>query len=287
MMRNQRKNTISALLSRFVIAALCFVAFGLTSCKDKDTEMLEKIVAEVNEKCPLEINQEIKITKIELDKEFLTYYFEYSEESFQIGDIDESAQKALGKEVLKAICNFDGQEKEMVDLLLKKNLGMKFVMDFKRSKKQVTIKFSADKIRESRNGASSSVASTDESTSAESDAASAQESLEADVELSKNSVPMDLGNGITMTDIYLSNGSLYYIYDVDEASVPLESWNDEIIANVKQALISELKSESKTNPAVKRLISLCEQTGTTFVYRYKGDQSGIEYDITLTTDDLR
>ena len=55
-------------------------------------------------------------------------------------------------------------------------------------------------------------------------------------------LPMDLGNGITMTDMYLSNGSLYYIYEVDENQVPLASWNDEVIANVKAAIINELKT---------------------------------------------
>ena len=88
---------------------------------------------------------------------------------------------------------------------------------------------------------------------------------------------MDLGNGITMTDMYLSNGSLYYIYEVDENQVPLASWNDEVIANVKAAIINESNAQ---------LIHLCSQTGTDIVYRYKGDQTGIEYDITVGSNEF-
>ena len=100
-------------------------------------------------------------------------------------------------------------------------------------------------------------------------------------------LPMDLGNGITMTDMYLSNGSLYYIYEVDENQVPLASWNDEVIANVKAAIINELKTGAQGDASNAQLIHLCSQTGTDIVYRYKGDQTGIEYDITVGSNELK
>lgn len=110
--------------------------------------------------------------------------------------------------------------------------------------------------------------------------------LKSSVETGKKLLPMDLGNGITMTDMYISNGSLYYIYKVDEDQVPLASWNDEVIANVKAVTINELKTRVQGDASNAKLIHLCSQTGTDIIFRYKGNQTGIEYDITVGSNEL-
>ena len=264
---------------------LCFLAFGLTGCQDSDKKLLEKTVEGVNEKCPIVVSPEIQIAKLELEEDYLTYYFDYSEQSYMLPDeIDASLKKELANQILNAISRFSGEEKEILDLLLKKEMGLKFVMDFKRSKKQITVKFTAKEIRSKLNSADN--ASDDSSADEESETSSSLATLKSSVETGKNLLPMDLGNGITMTDMYLSNGSLYYIYEVDENQVPLASWNDEVIANVKAAIINELKTSAQGDASNTQLIHLCSQTGTDIVYRYKGDQTGIEYDITVGSNEL-
>lgn len=163
-------------------------------------------------------------------------------------------------------------------------MGLKFVMDFKRSKKQITVKFTAKEIRSKLNSADN--ASDDSSADEKSETSSSLATLKSSVETGKNMLPMDLGNGITMTDMYLSNGSLYYIYEVDENQVPLASWNDEVIANVKAAIINELKTSAQGDASNAQLIHLCSQTGTDIVYHYKGDQTGIEHDITVGSNEF-
>ena len=268
-----------------MVAMLCFLAFGLTGCQDSDKKLLEKTVEGVNEKCPIVVSPEIQIAKLELEEDYLTYYFDYSEQSYMLPDeIDASLKKELANQILNAISRFSGEEKEILDLLLKKEMGLKFVMDFKRSKKQITVKFTAKEIRSKLNSADN--ASDDSSADEESETSSNLATLKFSVETGKKLLPMDLGNGITMTDMYLSNGSLYYIYEVDENQVPLASWNDEVIANVKAAIINELKTGAQGDASNAQLIHLCSQTGTDIVYRYKGDQTGIEYDITVGSNEF-
>lgn len=284
-MKEIRKNKWSLSLNQFMVAMLCFLAFGLTGCQDSDKKLLEKTVEGVNEKCPIVVNPEIQIAKLELEEDYLTYYFDYSEQSYMLPDeIDASLKKELANQILNAISRFSGEEKEILDLLLKKEMGLKFVMDFKRSKKQITVKFTAKEIRSKLNSADN--ASDDSSADEESETSSSLATLKSSVETGKNLLPMDLGNGITMTDMYLSNGSLYYIYEVDENQVPLASWNDEVIANVKAAIINELKTSAQGDAANTQLIHLCSQTGTDIVYRYRGDQTGIEHDITVGSNEL-
>ena len=291
-MKEIRKNKWSLSLNQFMVAMLCFLAFGLTGCQDSDKKLLEKTVEGVNEKCPIVVSPEIQIAKLELEEDYLTYYFDYSEQSYMLPDeIDASLKKELANQILNAISRFSGEEKEILDLLLKKEMGLKFVMDFKRSKKQITVKFTAKEIRSKLNSADNTSdnadnASDDSFADEESETSSNLATLKSSVETGKNLLPMDLGNGITMTDMYLSNGSLYYIYDVDENQVPLASWNDEVIANVKAAIINELKTSAQGDASNAQLIHLCSQTGTDIVYRYKGDQTGIECDITVGSNEL-
>lgn len=291
-MKEIRKNKWSLSLNQFMVAMLCFLDFGLTGCQDSDKKLLEKTVEGVNEKCPIVVSPEIQIAKLELEEDYLTYYFDYSEQSYMLPDeIDASLKKELANQILNAISRFSGEEKEILDLLLKKEMGLKFVMDFKRSKKQITVKFTAKEIRSKLNSADNASddadnASDDNFADEESETSSNLATLKSSVETGKNLLPMDLGNGITMTDMYLSNGSLYYIYDVDENQVPLASWNDEVIANVKAAIINELKTSAQGDASNAQLIHLCSQTGTDIVYRYKGDQTGIEYDITVGSNEL-
>ena len=291
-MKEIRKNKWSLSLNQFMVAMLCFLAFCLTGCQDSDKKLLEKTVEGVNEKCPIVVSPEIQIAKLELEEDYLTYYFDYSEQSYMLPDeIDASLKKELANQILNAISRFSGEEKEILDLLLKKEMGLKFVMDFKRSKKQITVKFTAKKIRSKLKSADNASDDTDNASDdsfadEESETSSNLATLKSSVETGKNMLPMDLGNGITMTDMYLSNGSLYYIYEVDENQVPLASWNDEVIANVKAAIINELKTSAQGDASTAQLIHLCSQTGTDIVYRYKGDQTGIEYDITVGSNEL-
>ena len=291
-MKEIRKNKWSLSLNQFMVAMLCFLAFGLTGCQDSDKKLLEKTVEGVNEKCPIVVSPEIQIAKLELEEDYLTYYFDYSEQSYMLPyEIDASLKKELANQILNAISRFSGEEKEILDLLLKKEMGLKFVMDFKRSKKQITVKFTAKEIRSKLNSADNASddadnASDDSFADEESETSSNLATLKSSVETGKKLLPMDLGNGITMTDMYLSNGSLYYIYEVDENQVPLASWNDEVIANVKAAIINELKTGAQGDASNAQLIHLCSQTGTDIVYRYKGDQTGIEYDITVGSNEL-
>lgn len=202
-MKEIRKNKWSLSLNQFMVAMLCFLAFGLTGCQDSDKKLLEKTVEGVNEKCPIVVSPEIQIAKLELEEDYLTYYFDYSEQSYMLPDeIDASLKKELANQILNAISRFSGEEKEILDLLLKKEMGLKFVMDFKRSKKQITVKFTAKEIRSKLNSADN--ASDDSSADEESETSSSLATLKSSVETGKNMLPMDLGNGITMTDMYLS-----------------------------------------------------------------------------------
>lgn len=123
-MKEIRKNKWSLSLNQFMVAMLCFLAFGLTSCQDSDKKLLEKTVEGVNEKCPIVVSPEIQIAKLELEEDYLTYYFDYSEQSYMLPDeIDASLKKELANQILNSISRFSGEEKEILDLLLKKRDG--------------------------------------------------------------------------------------------------------------------------------------------------------------------
>ena len=106
-MKEIRKNKWSLSLNQFMVAMLCFLAFGLTGCQDSDKKLLEKTVEGVNEKCPIVVSPEIQIAKLELEEDYLTYYFDYSEQSYMLPDeIDASLKKELANQILNSISRF-------------------------------------------------------------------------------------------------------------------------------------------------------------------------------------
>ena len=68
-MKEIRKNKWSLSLNQFMVAMLCFLAFGLTGCQDSDKKLLEKTIEVLNEKCPIVLSPEIKLEKLQLQKE--------------------------------------------------------------------------------------------------------------------------------------------------------------------------------------------------------------------------
>lgn len=286
-MENVRKNKLSTIFNGFCLFLMCCVMLGLTSCKDKGTKELESIVEEVNKKCPIKVSDECFIDKVTLEDKMLTYYFSYPENAFRLPeDFEENGKEELADQLLTIVCNFDGQEKKMVDLLLEKDFGLKFVLDFKRTKKQITYKFSADRIRKARANSGTTSSKETETIAApeENEADAAVEAIKADIEVAKQNVPTDLGGGITQTDVYFSNNCIYYIYSCDESQLPLEQWNSEVISSVKQAIIQEITGSSDAN--LTNLVSLCKKANVGFVYRYTGADSGIERDVRITADEL-
>jgi hypothetical protein len=91
--------------------------------------------------------------------------------------------------------------------------------------------------------------------------------IQLSIDQVKASCPMDVDEGLTMTDVNLLNGYVTYVYQCDE-----EVYDFDILTNqkpaVKEAVIAELKGQAETDKNVKAFLSALKQSETGLIYQY-------------------
>ena len=104
--------------------------------------------------------------------------------------------------------------------------------------------------------------------------------IQLSIDQVKASCPMDVDEGLTMTDVNLLNGYVTYVYQCDE-----EVYDFDILTNqkpaVKEAVIAELKGQAETDKNVKAFLSALKQSGTGLIYQYNipGVEAPVEVQI--------
>ena len=101
----------------------------------------------------------------------------------------------------------------------------------------------------------------------------------------KASCPMDVDDGLTMTDVNLLNGYVTYVYQCDE-----EVYDFDILTNqkpaVKEAVIAELKGQAETDKNVKAFLSALKQSGTGLIYQYNIPGAEAPVEVQIEHDEL-
>ena len=91
--------------------------------------------------------------------------------------------------------------------------------------------------------------------------------IQLSIDQVKASCPMDVDEGLTMTDVNLIDGYVTYVYQCDE-----EVYDFDILTNqkpaVKEAVIAELKGQAETDKNVKAFLAALKQSETGLIYQY-------------------
>ena len=106
-----------------------------------------------------------------------------------------------------------------------------------------------------------------------------KDALTIAVEACADECPMDLGNGLVMTDITIENGDVVYYYEI--AGIIAEPLIQE---SMKTALLESL--ESNTDPDLENFLLIARKSNADIIYRYKGNKSGDGFDIVIDNSEL-
>ena len=109
--------------------------------------------------------------------------------------------------------------------------------------------------------------------------------IQLSIDQVKASCPMDVDEGLTMTDVNLLNGYVTYVYQCDE-----EVYDFDILTNqkpaVKEAVIAELKGQAETDKNVKAFLSALKQSGTGLIYQYNIPGAEAPVEVQIEHDEL-
>ena len=112
--------------------------------------------------------------------------------------------------------------------------------------------------------------------------------IQLSIDQVKASCPMDVDEGLTMTDVNLIDGYVTYVYQCNE-----DVYDYDVLTNqkpaVKEAVIAELKGQAETDKNVKAFLAALKQSETGLIYQYNipGADAPVEVHLGVFPDLLK
>ena len=237
--------------------------------KSKFARMIERI----DRDCPIPVALgKGAVTSVKLENGYVTYYISY-EKGFRnllsCLDDESKAKEAL----LMCILCINGQGRNqgnlMLDTLAKFNYGLRVV------------------ITESANGPFECSATAEEIKSLrERYQLNPHEALynllSLSIQSEKASLPMEIDEGMLMTDYQLDSNNIIIVIMVDEDIYSVEEMHGD-----KEIIKASIIEEGLNDAESKALLDMCKVSHTGLVYRIKGNRSHKEFDVEISSEEIR
>ena len=229
-------------------------------------------VARANRDCPIPVALGTgAVTGIHLENGYLTYSLSYDNPFYNL--ISQVNQEKVKEALLMCFLCLNGQDDNQGNLLLDKlveeNCGLKIV------------------IRNSAKGKFECSATVQDIMSLrrrfELDPHEALYSLLAmSMEAERVNLPMQIEEGIVMTDYNLDGENIVITAEMDENLYSIDELNANISA-IKSSMIKDGVNDADS----KALFDLCKVSHTGLVYRYVGNHSLRQCNVVITSDEIR
>lgn len=229
-------------------------------------------MARANRSCPIPVALgNGAVTAIQLKNGYLTYYLSYDNPFYNLVSVidHDKAKEAL---LMCCLClngQGDNQGRILIDKLVEENCGLKVVIN-SSAKGKFECSATVQDIQLMRRRF-------------ELDPHEALYSLlSMSIEAENTNLPMQIEEGIVMTDYSLDGENIIITAEMDENLYSIDELNANISA-VKNSMI-----ENGVNDTDSRfLFDMCKISHTGLVYRYVGNYSHKKCDIVITSDEIR
>lgn len=229
-------------------------------------------VARANRNCPIPVALgNGAVTAIHLENGFLTYYLAYDNPFYNLmsGVDQEKVKDAL---LMCFLClNGQGgnQGNVLMDKLVEENCGLKIVIS-SSAKGKFECSATVNEIQSLRKRF-------------ELDPHEALYSLlSMSMEAERANLPMQIEEGIRMTDYSLDGENIVITAEMDESLYSIDELNKNINA-VKNSMIENSVKDAYS----KALLDLCKVSHTGLVYRYIGNNTHKQCNIVISSDEIR
>lgn len=245
-------------LALFTAAAV--IAIGMVACNNKNSRLYQ-IAEEANKQCPLSMGTIGEISSIEFDGTDMVYNALVWDDYLDVIEQNKELSKQGGLQALVS-------DNENVDELLKEleaaNAGLKYVLKGKKSGREFSFHLSPEEIKQ-----------------AKANPVDPEIFLDQQVEAVNMECPMEVGEGMVMSRVYIADANVVYVYEVDENILSM----DEMEANSDelQASLDQYLSIMWSDPSGKAFLQACKNAGKNIAYSYQGQQTGktLEFVCTL------
>ena len=229
-------------------------------------------VARANQDCPIPVALgNGAVTSIHLENGYLTYYLSYDNPFYNlVSQVDqEKVKEALLMCFLCLNGQGDNQGGVLLDKLVEEKCGLKIVISNSAKGKYECSATVQDILSMRRRF--------------ELDPHEALYSLlSMSMKAERANLPMQIGEGIVMTDYSLDGENIVITAEMDENLYSIDELNANISA-VKNSIIKDGVNDADS----KALFDLCKVSHTGLVYRYVGNHSRRQCNVVITSDEIR
>ena len=167
--------------------------------------------------------------------------------------------------------NPQGSIKEMLDLVVGTDSGIKFIYKGKTSGNEVECYLTTQDLKDILNGGGASADSSDE------------KKLEEQVKMTNVSCPMQVDEATMLNKLTIESDKVLYHYTIDESVVQMSALKEnaeQMKANVKNSLNS-------SDPALRMFLEVCVKCDKGVGYLYKGNKSGETFEISFGVSEIK
>ncbi len=259
-------HVIPLLVSMIVYAVIAVSAVVMCSCGGKSNSNLKKAVAELNNMCPIDYGNGVKLVNTQYDesRNEVTMTLTSSDGNLDIATLNSNA--AIMK---KQMCMAFSQDKENAWLVELANAGASFKVVFKTmpSGKSAVLTFTPEEVKKIVKG-NVNVSQSDMA-----------QGLDTWVAMQNQVCPQDLGDGISITQVVRDGNNVVMYVQVDNENMDYLRSNAGDIDAAKGEILAELAGDG--------VVRLMVSNGAGYVYRFFVDDPTDCVDIEFTVDELR
>ncbi len=111
--------------------------------------------------------------------------------------------------------------------------------------------------------------------------------LDLQVQLTRYTLPLEVDELTVLTDMVLEDGSVVYLYDIDDRQVDMDVFAEHA-EEQKSNILQELKRQSRDeNSSLAHFLGLVMHENKGIVYRYRGRSSGKTVDVEISNIELK
>lgn len=230
---------------------------------------LKLAIAAANKQCPMDMGASGEISSITFDGSDVVYVLLMNESFLNIDALKENPD-AMKSAVTVMFGNPQGSIKEMLDLVVGTDSGIKFIYKGKTSGNEVECYLTTQDLKDILNGGSTAESSD-------------KKKLEEQVKMTNVSCPMQVDEATMLNKLTIESDKVLYHYTIDESVVQMSALKEnaeQMKANVKNSLNS-------SDPALRMFLEVCVKCDKGVGYLYKGNKSGETFEISFGVSEIK
>lgn len=238
-----------------VLLLTCLSLIMLTGCSDQKSK-LKLGIEFANKQCPIKVGVSGEVSSITFDGTDVIYTMLMNEDYIDLEALEKTPD-SMKSAVIAMFRNPKGSIREMLDLVVETNSGVKFIYKGQETGKEIECYLNTEDLKNI----------LDEKISAKEND---QKKLEELVKVTNVSCPMTIDETTVLEKLAIESDNVVYIYKIDEDAVDMSALKSNKV-QMKQGLKASL---DVSEPSLRMFLEACMKDNKNLVYRYTGNTSG-------------